>query len=137
MLEKMGKMGDDYIIAPYFKTENQEKVGLSNLFYVKLKSLSDTILLKKEVANKKLKIIHQNRFMPLWYVLSVTNKSELNALQLANIFYESGKFQYAEPDFILDNILGCANDQLIAQLFPDEMVKAALLSFYLTMIIHH
>src|SRR5690606_38913640 len=36
--------------------------------------------------------------------------SELNALELANRFYESGYFQYAEPDIMVEDILHSPND---------------------------
>lgn len=39
-----------------------------------------------------------NEFMPLWYTLSCDNESAGDALQMANEFYESGLFEFAEPD---------------------------------------
>jgi subtilisin family serine protease len=55
-------------------------------------------------------IVEQDPFMPLWFVLSVTSASNYNTLKVTNIFYESGLFQSAEPDFMLENILACVND---------------------------
>ncbi|MDR1198313.1 MAG: S8 family serine peptidase, partial [Prevotellaceae bacterium] len=93
------------IISPYFKMGNDDKIGLSNFFYVKLKSESDTVLLEKMATQKKCTIIEQDQFMPLWFVLSTTELSELNAMETANAFYESGQFVAAEPNLMPSKIL--------------------------------
>ena len=101
--EYMAKMseiknsGNDIIVSPYFK----DGIGLSNFFYVQLKSLSDTILLKQEAEKENMVVVYQNKFMPLWYVVSVTAHSRYNAMQAASYFYETGLFQCAEPDLML------------------------------------
>lgn len=89
------------VIAPYFKNKNDDKIGLSNYFYVKLKRTEDYNLLVNYAESSQAVILGKNKFMPLWYTLSATNKS-LNALYLANKFYETGLFQYSEPDLILN-----------------------------------
>jgi hypothetical protein len=45
-------------------------------------------------------IIEQNRFRPLSFILSTTEASICNAMECANIFYESGLFQSANPDLM-------------------------------------
>ncbi len=50
-------------VSPYFKGKAGEKIGLSNFFYVKLKSLSDTTLLYKFSTEKNVIVIKQDRFM--------------------------------------------------------------------------
>ncbi len=50
--------------------------------------------------------------MPLWFTLSCKRMSKGNALEMANYFYETGNFAYAEPDLMIDNILNCATDPL-------------------------
>jgi len=98
------------IVAPYLKNQYQDKIGLSNFLYVKLKSLNDTTLLKREAEKEQAVVVYQNDFMPLWFIVSVTARSKYNAMELANHFYESGLFQYAEPDLMVDDMLHCAND---------------------------
>ena len=105
-LDQINNLKNKYpgiIIAPYFKTNNDDKIGLSNYFYVKLKRAEDYNFLVKHASLSKAVIIGQNKFMPLWYTLSATNKS-LNALDLANKFYETENFEYSEPDLILNLI---------------------------------
>jgi len=103
------------IVAPYFKNQYQEKIGLSNFFYVKLKDLNDTVVLKQEAEKEHTVIMWQNEFRPLWFTLSVTDNSKYNAMELSNRFYESGLFQYAEPDLMIDTQIQCANDQYFGQ----------------------
>ncbi len=105
----------DLIVAPYFKNKYQDKIGLSNFFFVKLKELNDTILLKQEAEKEHALIMWHNEFMPLWFALSVTESTKYNAMELANRFYESGLFQYAEPDLMVDALIECATDQHFEQ----------------------
>ena len=114
-LSEINNSGKDIIAAPYFKNKHQDNIGLSNFFSVKLKSLSDTLLLKWEAEKEHAVIVHQNQFMPLWFVLSVTVNSKYNAMEMANRFYESGLFQYAKPNLMVSVQLACANDSLFQQ----------------------
>jgi len=96
-LEKLSEIKNsrnDIIVSPYFK----ENVGLSNFFYVKLKTLSDTVLLRQEAEKAQVIIAWQNEFMPLLFIASVTTNSRYNAMEVANPFYETGLFEYTEPD---------------------------------------
>lgn len=93
------------LVSPYFSSNNNKKIALSNFFYVKIKSLSDTIVLKEYSKNNNVIIVKQDDFMPLWFILSCTRNTTGHALDLANKFHESGLFQYAEPDLMLENIL--------------------------------
>lgn len=115
-LSEIKTIDKECVIAPYFIDKDRKKVGLSNYFYVKLYSLNDTLILRKEAEKYNAIIVRQNKFMPLWFTLSVSELSTLNALELANTLYESKEFEYSEPDFILDNFLGsCPTDPFFNQ----------------------
>jgi hypothetical protein len=101
-LSEIKNKGKNIITAPYFKSKRQDEIGLSNFLYVKLKSLRDTVLLKQEAQKEAAVVVRQNQFMPEWFVVSVTENSKYNAMELANRFFESGLFQYAEPDLMID-----------------------------------
>jgi subtilisin family serine protease len=103
------------IVSPYFKSPNSKKIGLTNFFYVKLKSTTDIALLEQYAKQTKCIIVKQDDFMPLWYVLSCTKSSDKNAMELANQFFESGLFQFAEPDLMEEDILNCVNDTYFPQ----------------------
>lgn len=97
-------------VSSYFKMGGNIKIGLSNFFYVKLLSISDTVLLRELALKYKCLIVEQDTFMPLWFTLSVTKESNYDAMELANMFFENKAVQLAEPDFIVDNLAHCASD---------------------------
>ena len=96
--------------APFYLTSEKVEAGLSNLFYVKLNKAEDLDLLEKLALENNVEILGNNKFMPLWYTLSCTNKSKGNALQMANIFYETYLFSASEPDLMTDDSPLCVND---------------------------
>jgi subtilisin family serine protease len=114
MLADVKSSNKDAIISPYFKFKDGDKIGLSNFFYVKLKTASDTVLLNQIAAKTKSIIVEQDPFMPLWHVLSITEQSNYNAMEAANIFYESGLFQASEPNLMVD-VVQCVNDTYFTQ----------------------
>lgn len=88
--------------APYFRTEEGYEVGLSHLLYVKLNDKSDESVLLRLAADNGVEVIGYNEFMPLWYTLCCTSESAGNALEIANLFYETGLFAAAEPSFVAE-----------------------------------
>ncbi len=90
-------------VAPYFKAPEGDKIGLSQYFYVKLKKEGDLNILKETAIQYGIAITGQNKFMPQWFVLDCMGSS-LNALEAANLFYESGDFAHSEPALMYDNI---------------------------------
>lgn len=110
---------DFHYSAPFFTTDNQGIVGLSHLFYVTLLTLDDTVLLKGMAAQNWVEILGSNPFRPLWFTLACSRFSAGNALDMSNVFYESGLFAYAEPDIMVSNMAcsganttPCVNDTL-------------------------
>ncbi|MDR1499176.1 MAG: S8 family serine peptidase [Rickettsiales bacterium] len=100
--------------APYFLSTDGIELGLSHLFYVKLKNEKDINKLTKLSQLNKVEIIGNNEYMPLWYTLSCTKESAGNALILANKFYETKLFAESQPDLMSDDLLSCVNDPLFS-----------------------
>ena len=98
-----------YKSSAYF-TVRGDTVMLSHLLYVKLKKAEDIDLLESLADSLGFTIVGQNKFMRLWYTLSCTKHSVGNALQVANLLYESGLFAAAEPDFFGFMEIDCVND---------------------------
>lgn len=108
--EAFKKQYGNIIMAPYFRNQQGQQLYLSNYFYVKLNSAEDIDQLKTYAQEQGVELIGQNRYMPLWYTLSVAPDTP-NAMQMANDFYESGLFAYAEPDITMENpLLSAPND---------------------------
>lgn len=99
----------------FFITQNDNEVGLSHLFYVKLYNISDTSILKQLSTIYQIDILGNNMYQPLWFTLACSNKSRGNALEMANVFYETGLFSAAEPDIMVDGLLQCVNDSLFLE----------------------
>lgn len=90
--------------ADNYMTSLGKEVVLSHIFYVKLKREQDFHLLQKLAQKYNVLIFDKNEYMPLWYRLSCVDMSKGDALQIANIFYESGLFEASQPSFIEGNI---------------------------------
>ena len=100
LLADIKRKNKEVIVSPYFKVKENGKIGLSNFFYVSLKEEGDSALLRQMAERTECLIVRRDIYMPLWFILCTTEASELNAMECANLFYESGLFQYAEPDLM-------------------------------------
>lgn len=100
-IRDLAKSSDIEYYAPFFEDiDNGEDVGISHLFYVKLKTMEDRDLLINLASKLKVEVLGYNEYMPLWYTLSCDLNSAGNSLQMANAFYESGLFEATEPAFM-------------------------------------
>ena len=102
------------ILTSSYYTKNNTEVFASPYFYVKLKKKEDLDLLTQYAEMYGLKIVKQNTFMPLWYILAVTNDCDKDVLECVNSLWESGDFAASEPDLCTKN-LTCSNDPLYNQ----------------------
>ncbi len=102
--------------SPFFEFAGDDMVGLSQYFYVKLRQKEDLEMLRGQCKLKGAQIVGQNKYMPLWYTLQVNTRHDKTALDLANQFYESGRFAHAEPSLMVGDFGLNANDPL----FPDQ-----------------
>jgi subtilisin family serine protease len=111
-IQKMTSISDLYNmqVSPCFLLEKNEDIGLSGYFYVKLKQAADTNILYQLANNIQAKIISKQPFLSLWYTLVITNRTQMNGLDAANYFYESGLFQSAQPDFLYEGPFECSVD---------------------------
>jgi hypothetical protein len=71
----------------------------SHLFYVRLHQASDFTALQYLATENRVTVRGNNEFMPLWYIVECSKESAGNALQMANLFYETGLFNATEPEF--------------------------------------
>ncbi|MBR4644897.1 MAG: leucine-rich repeat domain-containing protein, partial [Bacteroidaceae bacterium] len=90
------------ILTSCYYTENYEEVFSTPHLSVRLKKEQDIDLLSSYAEKYGLRIVKQNSFMPLWYILSVTLDSKKSPLECANELFESGDFAASEPDLAFD-----------------------------------
>ena len=101
--------------APFVRTRDDKSVGMSHLVYVKLRAAGDKAKLEAQAKTLKVAVVGNNKLMPLWYTLECDKDSAGNALQVANKLFESGDFAGAEPDFLADFRIKCADDEHFAK----------------------
>ena len=85
--------------TPSYKNSEDNNIFITHRFYVKLKENEDLSVLQK-MAEKYNAKIEQDVNLPSWHILSCGLPSAFNALDLANIFYETELFAASEPEFI-------------------------------------
>ena len=87
------------IILPCYYDYNGKELFTTNKIYIELKNSTDFIKLQSVISVYNLLIIRQNKYMPLWYTVSITKQTPYNTIQMANILYELGYFLSVEPEF--------------------------------------
>lgn len=119
LIEKLKQIPEIDNVSPCFCTTKGYKADLCHMFNVQLRSADDIDKLKEMAQKTKTKVLSQDKYMPLWFSLSCDKNSVGNALEMANLFYESGKFASAEPDFFACvKVLGCSTET--DPLFPQQ-----------------
>jgi subtilisin family serine protease len=98
----------------YYRSSNDYKKTLTDKFIVKLEKTTSIIELEALLNNTKTSVFRQDKYDNLIYVINVDKKSTGNALELANYFYETGKFVFSEPDF-LSTVRLFTNDEYYSQ----------------------
>ena len=88
------------ILSSCYFTENYEEVATSPYLTVKLKNEEDQDLLTSYAEQYKLRIVGNDPYLPLWYILSLTPESEKSPLECANKLWESEEFAASLPDFV-------------------------------------
>lgn len=117
-LKSAESRSDVVVAAPYFSSPKApgEKIGLSNLFMVKVMAPEGEDFIYALAEDNRVEVIGRNRFMPNWFTLAVTKESAGNALEMSQVFSESGYFAASEPSFMFESLTECVNDPL----FPDQ-----------------
>lgn len=84
-------------ISPIFSI-GEEKLSISNNFYVKLYDSNELDILLAIAEKYSVEILGFNEYMPLWYTLSCNDPTSINSIEAANLFFESQLFACVEPD---------------------------------------
>ena len=91
------------VLTSSYYTEDKTEVFETPYLNVRLKKEEDADLLASYAEKYRLKIVGNDSFMPLWYILHVTPESEKSPLKCANLLFESGEFASAVPDLSSDD----------------------------------
>lgn len=87
----------------------ERQMGVSEFFHVKLKKHEDLELLEALAVSQGCKLIDRNRLNKYWHTIQTTKKSK-NALELSNLFYETGIFEGVDPGFLFNFQPQCSEE---------------------------
>lgn len=104
-------------VAYYYQIDASTSIGTSSIFYVKLKKASDYSVLQQIAGQKRVQIVKQVPYMPLWYRLSSYQNFTYSSTELSNQFYETGYFADVDPAFMFNFQPSCANDPSFGNLW--------------------
>ncbi len=110
-IDKFQKSLDVISAIPMLEYEDGKLQGLTDEFIVKLKTGTTLEQLQNLAEERNCSIVKENQFVENQFLISVSKTSSLNSLQLANLFYETGLFEFSEPNFFRENIFN-SNDPL-------------------------
>ena len=98
------KANTEVVSVTYLYQYNGQRLqGLTDEFVVKLKDATSYKQLQELADKNNCKIGSENQFVKNQFMISVSKTSKLDALQTSNLFYETGLFEFAEPNFIIFN----------------------------------
>ena len=98
------KIKDEIISATYlYLYDGKFLQGIMDEFVVKCKATTSYAQLNILAEQNKCTIGSENTFVKNQFTLYVPKNSNLNAMQMANLFYETRLFEFAEPNFAILN----------------------------------
>jgi subtilisin family serine protease len=92
-------------IGYHYKAKEVQTVGSSNVFYVKLKSINDLTFLQEFAATKNVIVLNPLDLNSGWYALKTTRNTILTAVEQANQFFETGRFEEIDPAFMMPAVI--------------------------------
>ena len=100
---------------PVFATPSGNYNSYGAEFIVKLKSGIKVTAMKKLMETYSCYLVKKYPFQDDIYIISASEKSGFDGLRMANVFYETGLFDYAEPNKIVYDALHVASAVLTRQ----------------------
>ena len=114
IIQQFSKENNVIKVMPTY-TVSSQKLGISNNFYVKLFKEEDRSKLFELARKYSIQILGYNEFMPLWFTLSCNQETSFNVIEAANLFYETGLFESAEPELLYHNLLASNDEYFLNQ----------------------
>ncbi|MCB2206201.1 S8 family serine peptidase [bacterium] len=101
LLARLNAMPEVRYANPFLAYEDGTLMGVQDRFHVKLRSEADRDMLESMAREHGATVVENYSFDPKVYVLSADKNADGNAFELSRLFEESGRFTYAEPDFLM------------------------------------
>ncbi|MCC7429805.1 S8 family serine peptidase, partial [bacterium] len=100
LLERLEQNQEILYANPFLLHTDGVFQGIFNQFAVKLKPNTSLADLKRLANQTNTQVFYENEFLNNVFILLADKNSNGNALEMANYFYETGMFEFAEPDFL-------------------------------------
>ncbi|NNV58045.1 S8 family serine peptidase, partial [Limnovirga soli] len=98
---------------PVFKSQDGKYNSYSDEFIVNLKASTSIAMLQSLMTKYNVTVLKKYPFLDDMYILTAGAKNNYDGLAMANFFYETGLFDYAEPNKCIYNaLLTAPNDPL-------------------------
>ncbi|HTE11194.1 MAG TPA: S8 family serine peptidase, partial [Chitinophagaceae bacterium] len=112
-MTNLGKLAFIGFVHPVFKSPSGKDMGYGDELVVKLKAGTGITHLEDFVKKNNCSIVKKYAFADKIYIISSGQANNYDAVETANRFFESGLFEYAEPDLTLfDGLTAAPNDPL-------------------------
>ena len=113
ILNFIGSGSQTLLSRPALLASDGKEVIIDEGFYVKLKAGTSYTQLVNIAAQKNCSIEKVYAYNSKTWLLKAGAANDYDGLKMANQFFESGLFEYAEPDFrLLDGMFSVPNDPL-------------------------
>lgn len=110
-ITELEQKSDIEYVGLYFKNENDALFGVLDQVMVQIRKPADYKLLKQAVEKYNLKSIVPHRMQNV-YELHLDKDATISTVDLAITLHQSGKFVYAEPNYLYNPIVTNVNDSL-------------------------
>ncbi len=110
-IASLGRLPFIRFVHPVFKSASGKDMGYGDELVVKLKTGTGITAFEDFVKKSNCTIVKKYAFADKIYVLSAGSVNNFDGLETANRFFESGLFEFAEPDLTLfDGLMAAPND---------------------------
>ncbi|MFZ6009948.1 MAG: S8 family serine peptidase [Bacteroidota bacterium] len=89
--------------SPMLQYNNGGDFAITDEFTVKLKPSTSYARLQDLINTHQCSVVEENEFVKNQFLISVPKTSSLDAMELANLFYETSLFEFSEPNFLALN----------------------------------
>lgn len=100
-IRRLNNRPEVHYATPVLELKEDEFLGITEAFFVKLRKETNYQQFLELTQGEGVSISRQYPYDERVYFLKVPDNSAANALEMANEFYKSGLFEYAEPDFLM------------------------------------
>ncbi|MES2773040.1 MAG: S8 family peptidase [Bacteroidota bacterium] len=92
------------LVRPALVSEDGKANLYDELFYLKLKRGISIATMQALVQSKACTVLQQYQYDNRTFIVNATAANGYDALKMANAFYETGLFEFAEPDFTVPDM---------------------------------